>query len=239
MMVSMLILPEPIERAASKGILAKLGASQRAVLLSSGHLSDAAAGQLLYVAEDRPQFVGLIVEGFLRVFIAGTSSGRESTIRYVRPGDLLGVVAALSGPSATSVQTLRDSRIWLVDAAAFRSGAQSGIEIAWLMAEECARRVAALVDEMVGSAFATVRQRIAHHLLHMAQSRPAAPYLVARITQTDLANAAGTVREVSVRELRSLRTEGLIRPSRDGIAILDPDGLQRIATEAFKPGYGT
>jgi CRP-like cAMP-binding protein len=79
-----------------------------------------AAGQLLYLAEDRPQFVGLIVEGFLRVFIAGASTGRENTIRYVRPGDLLGVVAALSGPSATSVQTLRDSRIWLVDSAALR-----------------------------------------------------------------------------------------------------------------------
>jgi CRP/FNR family transcriptional regulator, cyclic AMP receptor protein len=161
----------------------------------------------------------------------------KTPIRYVRPGDLLGVVAALSGPSATSVQTLRDSLIWLVDGAAFRRGAQSDIQIAWLIAEECAHRVAALVDEIVGSAFATVRQRIAHHLLHLAQSRSSPPYLVARITQTDLANAAGTVREVSVRELRALRTDGLIRPGREGIAILDPDGLQRIAAEAFKPGW--
>src|SRR5262249_38662781 len=132
-----------------------------------------------------------------------------------RPGDLLGVVAALSGPSATSVQTLRESRIWMVDAAAFRRGAQSDIRIAWLTAEECAHRAAALVDEIAGSAFATVKQRIAHHLLHMAQSRSSAPYLVARIKQTDLANAAGTVREVSVRELRALRAEGLIRPGRE------------------------
>src|SRR4051794_11570705 len=228
-------MPECVDRAASMGVLAKLSAEQRSVLLSSGHLSDVAAGRLLYLSEDRPQFVGLMVEGFLRVFIAGASSGREHTIRYVRPGDLLGVVAALSGPSATSVQTLRDSRIWLVNPAALRRGAQNDIQIAWAIAEECAHRVAALVDEMAGSAFATVRQRMAHHLLQMAQSRASAPYLVARITQTDLANAAGTVREVSVRELRSLRAEGLIRPGREGIAILDPDGLQRIAAEAFKP----
>jgi len=68
---------------------------------------------------------------------------------------------------------------------------------------------------------------------------PAAPFLVAWITQTDLANAAGAVREVSVRELRALRAEDLIRPGREGIAILNPDGLQRIAAEAFKPAYGT
>jgi CRP/FNR family transcriptional regulator len=234
----MAILPESVDRAASRGILGKLNPEQRSVLLSSGHFSDASAGRFVYLAEDRPQFVGLIVEGFLRVFIAG-SSGRESTIRYVRPGDLLGVVAALSGPSATSVQTLRDSRIWLVDPAALKCSAQSDAGIAWLIAEECAHRAAALVDEIVGGVFATVRQRIAHHLLHMAQSRSSPPYLVARITQTDLANAAGTVREVSVRELRALRAEGLVRAGREGIAILDPEGLQRIAAEAFKPGYGT
>src|SRR5215831_12421805 len=167
----MTILPESVELAAASGVLAKLSSRQRSILLSPGFLNDAAAGQVLYQAEDRPQFVGLIVEGFLRVFIASTSSGRESTIRYVRPGDLLGVVAALSGPSATSVQTLRDSRIWMVEAAALRSNAQSDIQIAWLIAQECANRVAALVDEVAGSAFATVKQRIAHHLLHMAQSR--------------------------------------------------------------------
>src|SRR3982751_1329184 len=111
------VLPECVDRAASTGILANLSAHQRSVLLSPGRLSDVAAGQVLYFAEDRPQFVGLVVDGFLRVFIAGVSSGRENTIRYVRPGNLLGVVAALSGPSATSVQTLSDSRIWLVDPA--------------------------------------------------------------------------------------------------------------------------
>src|SRR3982750_3215696 len=140
-MVSMIMLPESVERAASKGVLAKLNAGQRSVLLSSGHLRDVAAGEFLYWAEDRPAFVGLIVEGFLRVFIAGASSGRESTIRYVRPGDLLGVVAALSGPSATSVQTLRASRLWLIDPAALRRAAQSDIQIVWVIADECARRV--------------------------------------------------------------------------------------------------
>ena len=236
---SMADLPESVERAASTGILAKLSAEKRSVLLSSGHLTDVAAGQILYFAEDRPPFVALIVEGFLRVFIGGASSGRENTIRYVRPGDLLGVVAALSGPSATSVQTLRDSRIWLIDPGIVRRAAQSDTQISWVMAVECAHRVAALVDEIAGSAFATVRQRMAHHLLHMAQSRSSAPYLIARITQTDLANAAGTVREVSVRELRGLRAAGLIRSGREGIAILNPDVLQRIAAEAFKPAYGT
>lgn len=205
----------------------------RSLLLSSGHLNQAPAGTLLYVAEDRPQFVGLILDGFLRVFVAAPS-GRESTIRYVRPGDLLGVVAALSGPSATWVQSLSDSRVWMLDPVRFRRTVQTELPIAWVMAEECARRVAGLVNEISGSAFATVRQRIAHHLLSLARSQTAPPFLVAQITQMDLASAAGSVREVTVRELRTLRDEGLVRPGRGGITILDPDRLQRIAAEAFK-----
>jgi CRP/FNR family cyclic AMP-dependent transcriptional regulator len=238
-MVCMAVLPQSVDEATSKGIFARLSSKMRTLLLSSGHLSHVPAGRVLYVAEDQPQFVGLIIEGFLRVFVTAANSGRESTIRYVRPGDLLGVVAALSGPSATSVQALRDSRIWMFDPAALRRAAQTDVQIAWIIAEECARRVAALVDEIAGSAFATVRQRIAHHLLYIARSQSAPPYLMAHITQTDLANAAASVREVTVRELRALRDDGLIRPGRAGIAIMDPDGLQRIAAEAFKSAYGT
>ena len=226
-------LPLAIEEAACKGILARLNSPMRSLLLSSGHLNQAPAGTLLYVAEDRPQFVGLILDGFLRVFVAAPS-GRESTIRYVRPGDLLGVVAALSGPSATWVQSLSDSRVWMLDPVRFRRTVQTELPIAWVMAEECARRVAGLVNEISGSAFATVRQRIAHHLLSLARSQTAPPFLVAQITQMDLASAAGSVREVTVRELRTLRDEGLVRPGRGGITILDPDRLQRIAAEAFK-----
>ena len=69
---SMNALPESVDRVPTRGILAKLNAEQRSALLSSGHLSDAAAGELLYLAEDRPEFVGLIVEGFLRSSSATT-----------------------------------------------------------------------------------------------------------------------------------------------------------------------
>ncbi|MBZ5579831.1 MAG: Crp/Fnr family transcriptional regulator [Acidobacteriia bacterium] len=221
-----------VEEAACKGILARLSSRMRFLLLSAGHANDVPAGKLVYAAEDQPPFVGLILDGFLRVFVAAPS-GRESTIRYVRPGDLLGLVAALSGPSATWVQTLSDCRIWILDPAALKRIGQTELPIAWVIAEECARRVADLVNEISGSAFATVRQRIAHHLLSMARSQAAPPFLVADITQSDLANAAGSVREVTVRELRALKAEGLVRPQRKGIAILDPDQLHRIASEAF------
>lgn len=49
--------------------------------------------------------------------------------------------------------------------------------------------------------------------------------LVARVTQSDLADAVGSVREVVVRVLRELRDDGLIETGRDGIVIVDSERL--------------
>lgn len=51
------------------------------------------------------------------------------------------------------------------------------------------------------------------------------PDLVARISQQEVADAVGTVREVVVRVLRDLREEGAVRTGRDGITIRDPERL--------------
>lgn len=231
-------IPDTVARAAGSGPLRLLASPKQIALISEGQLSRFPAGTLIYTADDKPPFVGLIVEGFLRVFVAA-SSGRESTIRYARPGDLLGVVAALSGPSATGVQTLADTLVWKVNIEHLKRLSRSDAEVAMFLARECAERAAALVNEISGSAFATIRQRIAHHLLSMAHSRTTQPFLVAEITQMDLANAVGTVREVAVRELRSLREQGLVRPERGGIAILDAAKLDQLAAAAFRAGKGT
>ena len=49
------------------------------------------------------------------------------------------------------------------------------------------------------------------------------------VTQQSLADATGSVREVVARALRELRREGAIATADDGLTILDPDALKRIA----------
>ncbi len=71
-----------------------------------------------------------------------------------------------------------------------------------------------------------MRQRIAGHLLDLAsaQQRPQGP-LVARVSQQELADAAGSVREVVARVLRDLRLARLVATSPNSVQILDPAGL--------------
>jgi len=71
-----------------------------------------------------------------------------------------------------------------------------------------------------------VPQRVARHLLEIAatQQEPGAP-LVARVSQQELADLAGSVREVVSRALRDLRGEGIVRVTRGGITVLDASRL--------------
>jgi CRP/FNR family transcriptional regulator len=79
-----------------------------------------------------------------------------------------------------------------------------------------------------------VRQRVARHLLDLASARvgepPASDHragreLIVQVSQQDLANAVGTVREVVVRVLRELRQDGVVRTERDRIVLLEPARL--------------
>ena len=56
------------------------------------------------------------------------------------------------------------------------------------------------------------------------EQRPQGP-LVARVSQQELADAAGSVREVVARALRDLRLAGVVATSPDHIVILDPARL--------------
>jgi CRP/FNR family transcriptional regulator len=49
------------------------------------------------------------------------------------------------------------------------------------------------------------------------------------VTHQSLADAIGSVREVVARAVRELRTEGVIASNGDGVTVLDPEGLARLA----------
>lgn len=83
-----------------------------------------------------------------------------------------------------------------------------------------------MLEQTAVNAFGSVRQRVAVHLLDLASDgqRPQGP-LVAHVSQQELANAAGSVREVVARARRDLRVAGVVATEADRIVILDPERL--------------
>ena len=103
--------------------------------------------------------------------------------------------------------------------------AETNLRMARALISELSERVVNFVAEIPGSAFTTVRQRVARHLLDLASEQRQGDRLVARVSQQALAEAVGSVREVIVRVLHDLRSEGVIRTGRNGIEILMPEQL--------------
>jgi CRP/FNR family transcriptional regulator len=214
-----------IRDALDRSFLARLPRTALAALLDGASTEEVPAGALTYRPGTADPRAALVVSGLFRVYYAA-ADGRQVTIRYARPGAVLGVVAAAGGPAPVHTQALTDSTRVVMDMATLRSLAQHDPEVAWGMVEELSRMVYSLWLELADTAFASVPQRVARHLLEIAATRQeAGAPLVAKVSQQELADLAGSVREVVARALRELKAEGIVRVTRAGITVLDPSRL--------------
>ena len=192
--------------------------------MSRGGRVDYPAGATIYWERSDPKSL-LVVRGLVRVFMT-SPEGRQVTVRYARETDVLGIAVIVGGPVDVRVQTLARSSLFGIDQVALTAAARRDPLVAWALAEELSRRLYATLAQTAINAFGTVRQRVATHLLDLASSGTGRQgHLVAEVTQQDLADAVGSVREVVARVLRDLRHAGLIATGSDSVVILDAVGL--------------
>lgn len=215
--------PIEIEKAFAKSMLSEFSSTLRETLMQDAFPVDIPAGSTFYYEEDEPR-CGLVVAGLIRAFMTAPD-GRQITVRYVRPGELLGIAAIVGGPAPVSIQSLTDATLLMLNVQTLQKSAQSEPKVGWLMAQEITRRLYETLEALAGNTFGSLRQRLARHLLDLAASRQQGRSLVIKATQQELADAVGSVRPVVARILRDLRAEGIITTSSDGIIVLNPDEL--------------
>lgn len=219
---------ERIQRAVKNSFLGALPPEITQRLVADAVLLDVPAGGIVYRDEDAPRS-GVVVAGLVRVYITSIE-GRQLTVRYARPGATLGAPTAIGGPVAVAAQAVTDSALLMFSATTLRALAIEDARVAWPLAEEVTRLLYGVLDAYADTAFGSVRQRIARHLLDLATARQRDALLVAEVNQQTLADAVGTAREVVSRTLHDLREAGLIGTGRKGIVLLDPDRIERLAS---------
>src|SRR6516164_1286619 len=213
-----------VEDALAHSFLAHLPPEVRDGLHTAGERADYPAGTTVYRAGSDPR-AALVVRGLLRVFLT-SAEGRQVTVRYARPGDVLGIAVLVGGPATTSVQAVEPSGVFRISARTLTAEARRDPRVCWAIAQELNQHLYKVLDQTAVNAFGSVRQRVAAHLLDLASDRQRPrDRLVARVSQQELADAAGSVREVVARALRDLRVAGIVATAADSVVILDPARL--------------
>lgn len=214
--------------AAAGSFLAKLPPALVDVLMAAGERNDYPAGTRLYRAGGQPRAV-LVVQGLVRVYL-NSAEGRQVTVRYARDSDVLGIAVVVGGPVDVDVQTITPSSLFSIDSRRLTQAARQDARVAWAVAEELAVRLADTLQQAAMNTFGSVRQRVAFHLLDLASDQQSPQgRLEAMVSQQELADAVGSVREVVARTLRGLRLAGIVATSPDRVLILDPARLHEVS----------
>lgn len=223
-----------VAEALAKSFLGRLPSEVVEPLLADQVRLDCPAGTTIYRGGEPARAI-LMVSGLIRIFVT-SRQGRQVTIRYGRPPDVIGTALIIGGPLDAHAQTLSPTSLLQIDARRLEDAARRDVRLAYAMAEEVSHRLDEAIEQIAINAFGSVKHRVASHLLDLAstQQRQEAP-LAAEVSQQDLADAVGSVREVVARALRDLRGAGIVATSTDRIEILDPVRLHEESLVSRRP----
>jgi CRP/FNR family transcriptional regulator len=213
---------------AGRGFLGRLSPDLVEELARSGRPASYPAGTVISSSRDESG-PAVVLSGSLRYFLSAPD-GRQLTIRYLLPGDLVGTVIAEQSNVSSNTELLEPGVIFHLDRERFRALTNSRPDLAEAVIDELVTRLRLAYRAVAAHAFLSVRTRVAMDLVErasMSGSLRAGVHF--DVTQQSLADATGSVREVVSRALRDLRLQGVVAGSGDGVTVLDPEGLSRAA----------
>jgi len=127
------------------------------------------AGAVTHREGDPAPHLDLVIAGIVRVFVTAPD-GRQMTVRYCRAGALIGAMSLFATGFAmpANTQALVDAQLLRLSPPVARAAATRDVRVARAFVDELSERALRFVYEIPGSVFATVRQRVARHLLDLA-----------------------------------------------------------------------
>ena len=214
------MVDQDVDEALARSFLAELPTELADRLRAEGERADYPAGTTVYRAGSDPR-AALVVRGLIRVYLS-SPGGRQVTVRYARPGDVLGIAVLVGGPASVGAEAVEPSGLFRISSRMLTAAARRDPRVSWAIAEELNRRLYEVLEQAAVNTFGSVRQRVAAHLLDLASAqRHPRDRLVAHVSQQELADAVGSVREVVARVLRDFRVAGIVATAADTVVILD------------------
>ena len=186
------------------------------------------AGTIAFQPGD-PDRADILESGFARLYLT-SSEGRQTTIRYVHPGELMGGMLVMGAVFDGSVQMVVDSTVIHLDLLTVRRRVDVDPAAGSALAADLAQRYSHCVRTIALHAFGSVLQRVAFDLLDRAsRTQLSAGQLEAAVSQQEIADGIGSARPVVAKGLTAIRARRLVDTAHRRVRIIDPAGLEALA----------
>jgi len=197
-------------------------------LAARGKVVSFGSGEVIFLSGSESRGWFIVLEGSVRV-VQGAGA-RQHVIHSEKAGGTLGEVPFFSGGTypATAIAS-EPTRCALFDRRSLESAIAECPEIAFVMTRRLALRTHALVTRLNERSAKSVRSRLVEFILERAAQSTAKSFSIG-MTQQQLAEELGTVREVVSREIRRMTRESLLAARGGGrYELLDRAALRRIS----------
>lgn len=196
--------------------------------LERGVVRNFAPGEILWQAGDPSRALHIVLEGQVRV--VRNSGGQQRVVHHEQAGGTLGDVALFAGSPypATALAATRVTTLALT-AGQVHAIIAADPDFAVRLLRRLAERVRHLIGRFDQVSSLSVPARLARFLLERHSAARTEPFSLG-MTQQEVAEELGTVREVVVRALRELKSSGAIETAGRGrYSVRDTAALERIA----------
>ncbi|MDG4875284.1 Crp/Fnr family transcriptional regulator [Mesorhizobium sp. WSM4935] len=193
------------------------------------------------IARDQPVFEQeqeahsffLLLDGHVRV-VKSTPDGQEVTVRYISPGELMGIASALGRTTypANAVAAVDcvvlawPSQLWPTFATRFPSFSANTYKVVGSRLQDAHTRVIEMSTEQV-------EQRVAHALLKLVKQsgkKTEEGILIDfPISRQDIAEMTGTTLHTVSRLLSAWEDQSLVKSGRQRVVVVEPHKLLVIA----------
>ena len=184
-------------------------------------------GQVIYLEGEKAEYIYILESGWVKA-TRMTRSGREQAMMFLRPVEVFGDIASLTGKSYPgTVTALETVTVWAIPATTVLDLIHNQPSFALSVIQHLGERVLHYINLVEDLSLRSVEARLANTLLAQAEQYGNQMVVPRRdwATYDQMAVRLGTVRDVLSRALKTLEIEGLIEVERQSIRIIDPKKL--------------
>jgi CRP-like cAMP-binding protein len=191
-------------------------------------MSTCRKGKIFYQPEDTSEVLFILKKGRVQLYRISTE-GKKLVVSTIDAGTIFGEMAIIGQRMHnTFAEAVDDCLLCVMSRHDVERLILGKPNVALRIMDLMAKRLHEVEARLEDMAFKSIPARLALLLLRLREDQGDNIY---GYTHQDLAEAVGTYRETTTQSLNEFKSKGLIEIGRKRIDILDPDGLELIASE--------